>query len=215
MKMKTKYKPGINSLPKMLVLMILLFSAFISKAQDDYVTKQIKFDGKIYTALVSPTDTLILQELDDVSITSPRSFENYDEYRKYVRYRRYAQKVYPYAVEAIKIFREVEYATNNLSKRKRKKHIRRLSKQLKKEFNDPLKKLTKTQGYILVKMIERELDTPMYELVKGLKGGFTAGYYNQFGKLYGYHLKDGYIEGEDKLLDIVLQDFDISHKLSK
>jgi len=201
---------------KIFLMIFLVGTAFsVSAQEDDYVTKQIKFDGKIYTALVSATDTLIMQELDDVSITSPRSFANYDEYRKYVRYRRYAQKVYPYAVEAIKIFREVEYATENLSKRKRKKHIRKLSKQLKKEFNDPLKKLTKTQGYILVKMIERELDTPMYDLVKGLKGGFTAGYYNQFGKLYGYELKTGYVEGQDKLLDIVLQDFDISHKLSK
>ncbi len=201
--------------PSYIVAMLLVLLAYGASAQDDYVTKQITFDGKIYTALVSPTDTLILQELEDVSITSPRSFENYDEYRKYVRYRRYAQKVYPYAVEAIKIFREVEYATNNLSKRKRKRHIRKLSRELKKEFNDPLKKLTKTQGYILVKMIERELDTPMYDLVKGLKGGFTASYYNQFGKLYGYKLKSGYVEGEDKLLDIVLQDFDISHKLPK
>lgn len=208
-----KYHQIFTSKPFSVLLLLLIGVAV--QAQDDYVTKQIKFDGKIYTALVSPTDTLIMQELDDVSITSPRSFADYDEYRKYVRYRRYAQKVYPYAVEAIKIFREVEYATNNLSKRKRKKHIRKLSKQLKKEFNDPLKKLTKTQGYILVKMIERELDTPMYELVKGLKGGFTAGYYNQFGKLYGYDLKGGYVVGEDKLLDIVLQDFDISHKLSK
>ena len=210
-----------NILPQNLKLLFLALSfswvSFINMthAQDDYVTQQVQFDGKVYTAMISPTDTIILQQLDNVSITAPRTFEDYDEYRKYVRYRRYAQKVYPYAVEAIKIFRELEVATNELSNRKRKKHIKKLQKDLKKEFSDPLKNLTKTQGYILVKMIERELDTPMYELIKDLKGGFTAGYYNQFGKLYGYHLKDGYVEGIDKILDIVLQDFDISYDVPK
>ncbi len=64
-------------------------------------------------------------------------------------------------------------------------------------------------------MIERELDTPMYDLIKDLKGGFTAGYYNQFGKLYGYKLKEGYIAGTDKIMDIVLQDYNISYEVPK
>lgn len=199
-------------------ILIFLFgcsSALSLIAQDDYKTTQVIFDGKVYTAMISPSDTIILQQLDDVSITAPRTFEDYDEYRKYIRYRRYAQKVYPYAVEAIKIFRELEVATQDLNRRKSKKHVRRLQKDLKREFSDPLKNLTKTQGLILTKMIERELDTPMYELIKDLKGGFTAGYYNQFGRLYGYHLKDGYIEGDDKIMDIVLQDYDISYEVPK
>lgn len=220
----TNYKSLYKSI--YLVWMILCFGIMSLTAQetkpaekeveeDHYVTQELEYGGKIYTAMVSPDDTIILQQLDDVSITAPRKFEDYDEYRKYVRYRRYAQKVYPYAVEAIKIFRELEYATENYSNRKRKRHIRKLQKKLKKEFSDPLKNLTKTQGYILTKMIERELDTPMYSLIKDLKGGFTAGYYNQFGKLYGYKLKEGYEPGIDRILDVVLQDYDISYKIPK
>ena len=100
-----------------------------------------------------------------------------------------------------------------MKKRKRKKHIKRLQKELKKEFKEPLKKLTKTQGLILVKMIEKELDTPFYKLVKGLRGGMTAAYWNQLGKLYGYQLKDKYTPGEDPILDAVLNDLDISYDL--
>ncbi len=196
------------------LMIVMSYSGLI--AQDDaYKTTEIEFDGKIYTAMVSDKDTFILQRLEDISITAPRTFEDYDEYRLYLRYRRYAQKVYPYAVEAIKIFKELEYATENYSPRKRKRHIKKLQKDLKKEFSDQLKNLTKTQGYILTKMIERELDTPMYELIKDLRGGFTAGYYNQFGKLYGYDLKEGYEPGVDVLLDIVLQDYDISYDLPR
>lgn len=156
-----------------------------------------------------------MADLDDVSISSPRSFADHDEYRKYMRYRRYANIVYPYAVRAIKTYREVEQSTMELNKRKRKKEIRKLQEQLESELKGHLKKLTKTQGYILVKMIERELDTPMYNVVAGLRGKFTAGYWNTFGKLYGYHLKDGYTIGEDKILDIVLKDYDISYEILK
>lgn len=185
------------------------------KTDEIYTTKDIEIKGKVYTAMVSDQDTFIMLQLEDVSITAPREFKDYDEYRKYNRYRRYAEKVYPYAVEAIKIFREQEYATRNFSKRKRRRHLRRLSKKLQKKFKEPLKNPTKTQGLILTKMIENELDTPMYDLVKGLRGGFTAFYYHQFGKLYGYNLKKGYKPGEDKILDIILKDYDISYEIPK
>ncbi len=175
--------------------------------------KKVSINGQVMTALITDGDTLILADLQDVSITSPRTFENAEEYRKYLLYRNYANKVYPYAREAIKIFREMEEATSTLNNRKRKKHIKKLQKDLKKEFSDPLKKLTRTQGKILVKMIERELDTPMFELLKDLKGGFTAGYWNQFSKIYGYDLKRGYVVGDDNILDAVLQDFDVSYDL--
>jgi len=89
--------------------------------------------------------------------------------------------------------------------------MKKLQKKLDDEFKEPLKKLTKTQGYILIKMIEKELDTPFYDLVKNLRGGFVAGYWNQLGRLNGYRIKNGYIEGEDNILDVILQDYDVSH----
>ena len=96
---------------------------------------------------------------------------------------------------------------------KRKKHIRKLQKQLKKEFEDPLKKLTKTQGLILTKMIERETEESMYELIKGLKGGVSATYWSTASRFWGYRLKDQYKEGDDPILDVVLKDFNVSHRM--
>lgn len=157
-------------------------------------------------------DTLILADLNDVTVSAPRSFNSDEEYRRFNRYRRYAVKVYPYAVEAIRIFREMENETEDMRKRDRKKHVRRLQKEMKEEFSDPLKNLTKTQGMILIKMIEKELDTPMYYLIKDLRSGLTASYWGTVGKLYGHNLKEGYIYGQDPVLDAVLEDLDISHK---
>lgn len=155
-------------------------------------------------------DTLYISSLESISVTAPRIFENQEEYRRYLLYRRYAAKVYPYAIKAIKIHNNVLDETEEMKKRKRKKHARKVHKELKEEFMDPLKKLTKTQGKILVKMIERELDIPMYLLIKRLRGGTTASYWNTMSRLYGYKLKDKYNPGEDIILDSVLEDFDIS-----
>ncbi|HMP29549.1 MAG TPA: DUF4294 domain-containing protein, partial [Saprospiraceae bacterium] len=123
--------------------------------------------------------------------------------------------VFPYAKEAIRIFREYEYAQQHLSKREAKKKLKQLEKELTKEFEEPLKKLTKLQGKIMFKMIEKELDQSMYELLKGLKGTFTAFYWNSFSKLYDYNLKEGYEPGKYEILDAVLTDFDVSHRIEK
>jgi hypothetical protein len=64
---------------------------------------------------------------------------------------------------------------------------------------------------ILIKMIERELDTPVYFLIKDLRNGLTATYWSTMGSLFGHDLKEGYHEGQDSILDAVLQDMDISY----
>ena len=182
-------------------------------AQDSLPIVKDKLDGQIVGEEYSENDTLLVSDLEGVSVSVPRNFDDPDEYIRYQKYKRYATKVYPYAVEAIKVFREVEHVTQTMNKRKRKKHIKRLHKQLKKEFTDPLKNLSKTQGKILIKMIEKELDTSFYDLMKSLRGGFTASYWSTLSRVYGYRLKEKYQPGEDKILDAVLYDLDISHSL--
>ncbi len=174
---------------------------------------ELNIKGKVYSAMIEKGDTMILADLDDISITSFRTFSNPDEQRKYNKMRRYAAKVFPYAKEGIRIFREVEYASKHMSRRKRKRKIKELEKELKKEFEQPLKKLTKLQGKILIKMIEKETGKSFYSLIKSMKGFFAAFYWNQFGKLYSYDLKEGYQYGKYKILDAVLQDFDLSYRI--
>lgn len=198
---------------QLIILFTFLGMVSLLTAQTSERREKIELDGQIVTALITDTDTVIIADLEDVSISSLRKFEDRNDYRKYLRYRRYAAAVYPYANDAIKIFREVEYTTQSMKKRKRKKHIKRLNKELKSDFKAPLRKLTKTQGYILIKMIEKELDTPFYQLIKNLRGGLSASYWQGLGKLNGYDLKEGYIIGKDPLLDAVLKDFNISHEV--
>ena len=194
--------------------MCLLVAQVYAFAQGKISNKQI--DGELMTIFITESgDTILLaDDLETVSITALKSFKNKEERRKYYLYKRYAIKVYPYAVKAIKIFREVEVATATMSKRKRRKYIKQLQKEYEEEFKEPLKRLTKTQGKILIKMIEKELDNNFYDLLKGLRGGWNARVWQTAGKFYGYNLKDGYIEGEDPILDTVLGDLNISYKIN-
>jgi hypothetical protein len=178
-------------------------------------SEKMEVDGVPVLAIITNGDTVYLSDLDMYTITSLRNFESDEEYKRYLRYRAHAVKVYPYAREAIKIFREMEEDTKDLRRRKKKKHIKELEKQLEKEFQEPLKNLSRTQGQILVKMIEKEIDTPMYGLLKDLKGFGPAFYWNTFSRFYGYRLKHGYVRGEDRVLDAVLDDFDISYRVDR
>lgn len=194
--------------------LLIVVSLWGQTSEEGLQSGQMTVNGEIVTWMLDDAgDTLLLASLDEMSISSPRSFENRSDYRRYQIYKRYALKVYPYAAKAIRIFKETEYATNTMKARKRKKYIKKLQKELKREFEEPLKKLTKTQGKIMVKMIEKELDTPMYNLIKDLRGGFTATYWSTFARFYGHRLKDGYTIGEDAILDAVLNDLDISYEV--
>lgn len=187
---------------------------YIARIEEDPAFLKLNVEGKVFSAMITEEgDTLILADLDDVSITSFREFKSDADYKKYQKFRRYAAHVFPYAKEAIRIFREVEYAEEHLKKRAYKKKVKQLEQELKAEFEEPLGRLTKLQGKIMIKMIEKELDQPMYDLLRGVKGRFTAFYWHQFSKLYSYDLKEGYQYGKYEILDAVLQDFDLSYRI--
>lgn len=195
---------------KSIVLTSFLFTASVLSAQTSIGSASI--NGQLFTLLLDKNgDTLyVAQELTTVSLTSPRKFKSVDEYNRYRKYLRYAAIVYPYAKEAIATFQQLNAETEEMRKGKRKRYAKKLQKDLDDKFEEPLKNLTKTQGKILVKMVERELDTPLYDLIRTYRGGMTAGYWNTASKFWGYDLKHGYIEGEDPILDAVLEDFILS-----
>ena len=172
-------------------------------------------DGSILMAayIAANGDTMIYCQLREFEVVAPRNFANADDYKRYERYQRYAPTVIPYAVEAVRTYRELEAATRDGSNRDRKKYINDLQTKLDDKMKSQLKNLTRTQGLMLIKMIEKELHMPFYDLVKDVKGGFSAFYWNEFGKVYGYQLKDGYIRGKDYILDAVLDKYDLSYYL--
>lgn len=200
---------------KNIILILLLLFGGVSLFSQAPPKKKKKIDGQVVRTVIDECDTLLLADLENVTVTSFRKFDSDEDYKKYLRYRRYAAKVYPFAVESIKLYKELQEESKEWKKRKKRRKVRKINKKLSDEYKGTLKNLTKTQGYILVKMIEKELDIPFFFLIKDLRGGFNATYWSTLGALYGYKLDDGYIVGQDPILDAVLQDFNISHELQK
>lgn len=171
--------------------------------------EEVKINGEIVQVIIEGEDTLLLSTFDEVKITSKRFFESSEEYRRYLIYRKYAQDVYPFAVEAIQTYQTVMEVTENLRYGKKKKYIRRVQEQLFNKYEDTFKGMTKTQGRILIHMIEKELDIPMYELIKDTRGWLTANYWHMLSGFFDYDLRAGYQIGEDPILDMVISDLNL------
>lgn len=173
----------------------------------------LRYQGAWALMEVVDGDTIYNMTLRQVRIAGLRRFESTDERDQYRRYQRAARKVYPYAVQAVELYWEIQRETADMSKRKRKKYVRNESKELKEDFKEQLKQLSKTQGKVLIKMIERQVGKSFYDILSETKGGMTAVYWQNFSKIWGYDLKEGYIEGSDPLLDEVLLDYDFHRKI--
>ncbi len=193
----------------LIIFIVIILRTFQVFAQSPYKEFITIVDGEPVKVLVIDGDTLVIANLELISVTAPREFDYTEDRDRYSKYRRYAAIVYPYAVQGLRIYKQLEKESEGKSKREKRKMIKEISGRLKDEFEEPLKNLTRTQGLILTKMMERALNKPFYEIIKELKGGFTAMYWNQLAKMYDYHLKDEYRVGKDPILDAVLEDFDV------
>lgn len=192
------------------VFLLLSGTSLFAQQQTVYDTTIVAYDGRVMRVRIEGTDTIVVATIPEVVIKAPPVFAHDEEYRQYMRYRRYAMDVLPYAIESIRLYRQYETETAGLKRGKARKYARSIQKDVKEEFTDPLKDLSRTQGKILVKMIERHLNTPMYDVLRDVRGGFTATKWQTVGKLYGYDLKEGYTPGKDRILDMILNDFEIN-----
>jgi hypothetical protein len=194
-------------LPLFLFLMTLSSGV---RAQATYDTTIVHRDGRVMTIRIRGNDTTVLVVNPEVVVKARPVFADDEEYRHYMRYRRYATRVLPYAIEGIRMYNNYLRETEGLKKGKARKYAKTIQKDAKAEFTDPLKNLSRTEGKILVKMIERHLNTPMYDVLRDVRGSWTATKWQTLGRMYGYDLKEGYQPGQDKILDMILQDFEIT-----
>ena len=139
-----------------------------------YDTTIVYTDGRVMRVRIEGNDTIVVAKIPEVVVRAPPVFADDEEYRQYMRYRRYATTVLPYAIECIRIYRKYQHETEGMKKGQAKQYAKDLQKDMKEEFTDPLKDLSRTQGKILVKMIENHLNTTMYDVLKDVRGGFQA-----------------------------------------
>jgi len=158
-------------------------------------------------AYIENGDTIYVEFLDEVEIIAPLIFSNKQNAKRYSRLVRYVKKVYPYAkIAGIKSREYEEILSKTKKKRDRRKIMRKAESEMKEQFTEDMKNLTYMQGEILLKLIDRETNNSSYDLLKELRGGFKARFYQSFARLFGYNLKDRYDpEGRDKEIEHIVQ----------
>ena len=140
-------------------------------------------------------DSVFKKEIDlkEVVIYKPVVFADDNERLDYFVLKRKVLKVYPYAKMASERLAKLNDRLDKIkSKRKKKKYTKILEKFIQEELTEELKKLTRTEGQILVKLICRETGSTAYSLVKELRNGFRAFTYNTIAKVFKISLKEEY-----------------------
>jgi uncharacterized protein (DUF2164 family) len=128
--------------------------------------------------------------LDEVVVYQPIKLNSYEEMKKYMLLRRRVLKVYPYAQLASERFTTLKERLEQMDKRRKKKrYAKRIEKYLEGEFSEELKKLTRKEGQILVKLIHRETGITPHTLVKTYRNGLRATVYQFTAKLFDIDLK--------------------------
>lgn len=131
-------------------------------------------------------------------------------FRDRTKLERMIAKVYPIAKEANATLRNMEREMMAIpNERKRKEYVKSVEKTLKKKYTPVLMRMTTKEGMILLKLIDRETGDTSYELVKELRGGFSAFFWQNIARLFSVNLKSQYdATGEDKLIEYYIKKYE-------
>ncbi len=128
-----------------------------------------------------------------------------DDERRIRRLKQNVIRVYPYAQRALAALREIEEVSSNLDKKRdKKKYLKQLEDEMRGEFEKELKKMYRSDGRVLIKIIERESGRTFYDILKEIKNPLTAWTFQLIAKRYDYDLKQGYDANVEKDLEAIL-----------
>lgn len=147
--------------------------------------------------------------LNEVMLLHRLKFNSDEDRKRYLVIRRKTIKVYPYAKLAAERLESLNERLNSLERESEKRRYAKLiQKYIEDEFSAELKKLTKTEGQILVKLIHRQTGVTTFDLIKDLRSGWRAFWFNNTALLFNISLKeefDPWNVKEDYLIEDVLE----------
>ena len=176
------------------LLALLLLVSF-----DGFSQTQINLSGGTsapegYTrALVNGKDTLYIVYLPEIYVFPELRFKNDKESQEYAKLVRDVKRALPYAKLIYNTLIETyEYIETMPDKKTKETHLKRMEKELYNQYRPELKKLTLTQGKLLIKLVDRECNQSSYNLVSAYLGSFRASFWNVFAGMFGASLKSKY-----------------------
>ena len=189
------------------LIYILFFIPLLASSQ---ITEKLQ-DSTQYEYFIVEGDTIHKDAIDlaEVMLFNKLEFKDKQERIRYLILRRKTKKVYPYAKLAADRLVSLNTQLESMTKKRHKrKYAKRIEKYIEDEFSAELKKLTRTEGQILVKLIHRQTGTTTFDLVKELRSGWKAFWYQKTARLFKINLKrefDPVNVEEDFLIEDILQ----------
>jgi len=182
---------------RIIVLFFFFFSILGLKTE-----AQNTFKSGIPSFVVDNGDTLNTLIINDIYVYPPQVFKDFSEDAKYRKMVRDVKKALPYAkLIYATLIETYEYIMTFTTETERKEHLKQMEKELFNEYKPVLKKMTLSQGKLLIKLIDRECNQSSYDLLKAFLGPFRAGFWNIFAGLFGASLKTTW-EPEGKDADV-------------
>lgn len=153
------------------------------------------------------SDSIQYVEMNNVYVYGPLTFKNEKQRKTYDRLVYNVKKTLPIAKEVNRAVLETyEYIQTLPDRKAREQHLKLVEKGVKEQYTPRMKKLTFSQGKLLIKLIYRETNSSSYELIKAFLGSTRASFYQAFAWMFGASLKKVYDpEGEDKLTERVVR----------
>ena len=199
---------------RVLYLLTVMFlttslSAQTGERQED---RQVDMDDPTFVPTVKVGkvldngDSIQYMEMNNVYVYPNLTFKNAKQAAAYNRLVKNVKTVLPIAKEVNQIIVETyEYLETLPDKKSKDEHMKRVEKSIFKEYKPRMKKLTYSQGKLLIKLVYRECDSRSYDIIKAFLGPIRAGFYQAFASLFGASLKKDYdAEGTDRLTERVV-----------
>ena len=187
---------------------VLLYFSFCASAQKGKGRDSLN----VMKSVIIGNDTVLVSSIPELSIY-PRVFKSRWDKWKYQRLIRNVKAAYPYAKIAGETLMDMDLKLASMrSSRQKKDYIDQMETQLRDQFEDNLKKLTISQGRILIKLVYRETGNTTYQAVRDVKGNFSAGFWQAVARLFGSNLKSVYspeTDEEDKNIEYIIQLIDM------
>lgn len=178
-----------------LIIILLLMMSVVP----DVVAQRAK--GIMRQRMVADGGDSILQ----VDIAPVMTFSRQIDLRRYQRLVNAVKIVYPMAQLAQQTMYEMEDTLLMLNKKERNKYIKQCYKQIVDEYTPVAKRMTRTQGRVFIKLIDRQTNNTAYEVIREFRGGFVASFWQGVGRIFGHNLKAEYGEAdEDRILEQII-----------
>lgn len=158
-----------------------------------YYTGMVNYDGEMIPSFA----------FSDFYVFNKLRFKSAHEAKKYYKIASNIKKVYPIACEIKRVVdKTIAHMDSLPTKREKDAYMKIAEKELMATYKPKLKKLTFSQGKLLIKLVDRQCNQTGYELIKTYMGSFKAGFYNAFASIFGASLKKEYdAECDDRLTE--------------